>query len=145
MKHVLRFDNAPDIEFLKESISGDAKPSLIVIGNGMLGHLLAVQIANLLKDADIPLIVGDVQDKSDDALFKLLNDASQEERSVGTDIQRNIAALKGQSKFVIEALPVVDLLDVKLIRSEERKSQKSQDKNRQRHFNRNQKLPKGKK
>lgn len=145
MKRVLRFDNAPDIDFLKESISGDAKPSLIVIGTGGLGQLLAYQLATLLKNADVPLIVGDVQDKSDDSLLKLLNDASQEERSVGTDIQRNIAALQGQSKFVIEALPVADLLDVELIKSEERKFQKSQNKNRQRHFNRNQKLPKGRK
>jgi hypothetical protein len=62
---------------------------------------------------------------------------------VVTDQQEDFAPQPEPVVMKLEALPDIHTYDIGVHEKNERKQRKKQNQNRQRHFNRNQKLPKG--
>ena len=139
----IRFDSTPELKQIEELVQGEDKPKVIIIGQADAGRMTAVAIACALKAANVPLIVGDVGDVTDEEILKLVDELPETTLGVGTDVRRNIAALEETPVMKLEALPNIHTYDIGAEEKASRRKKKKQDKNRQRHFNRNQKLPKG--
>jgi hypothetical protein len=134
----LRFDNVISVDQIREALSGETKPTVIIVGHADVGAIGATKIAALLKEANVPLIVGDVSDINDEELLKTIAGMSDTQLGIATNPHRNMAALQPPLVMKIENImrdyePTLFLKETKR-NSPYNKNQKNQN----RHFNRNQ-------
>ena len=138
-QYALRFDSIVTEDAIIEALSGETKPTVIVIGQAEVGRLVAAKIATLLKDMNVPLIVGDVTDVSDAELLKIIGELPDTQLGVATDFTRNMAALQETPVMKIENV-MRDIQPIFLEDPKEKKQFKDNNKHRRNHFNRNQKF-----
>jgi len=130
---VLRLDGNNTVDEIKEALEGESRPKIIVIGLGSMEGLKASMVAAVLHKWNLPILVGDVNQESDETLLKFAAENSNP-KPRQEDL---MAALLPKQAFKITAHPILEDIYIDVDPKQKKYSDRN-NKNRQRHFNRSQ-------